>query len=65
MKGLFILIFIAIIFAILWVLPLYLCGNFVLWCFDVPFHLSIRQSLAITMLISIVHSLLFKNKEDK
>lgn len=64
MKNLTILIIITIICGFLWALPLYLCGNFVLWCFNVQFHLTILQSLALTMLASIVHSLLFK-REDK
>ena len=65
MKKLTILIIVTIACGFLWALPLYVCGNFVLWCFNIQFHLTLLQSLALTMLASVIHNLLFKSKEDK
>lgn len=65
MGKIFVLILITVVFGVLWALPLWLCGNFVLWCFNISFHLTLLQSLALTMLASVVHSLLFKSKEGK
>lgn len=63
MGKLIVLILITIVFGILWALPLYLCGNLVLWCFNIPFHLTLLQAFAVTLLGSVIHSILFKNKE--
>lgn len=48
-----------ILFAIFWALPLYLCMNFVLWVFDISYHLTLLQSLGICLLSRVIHSLLF------
>ncbi len=51
------------ILGILWALPLYICVNFVLWLFRIHAHLTLLQSFGLCWLASIIHSLLFKNKE--
>lgn len=56
-----ILALIFIIICAIWSLPLYLCVNFVLWVFNIPFHLSLLQSFAICLLIYVIRKLLFKN----
>lgn len=56
-----ILVLIFIIICMIWSLPLYLCVNFVLWVFNIPFHLSLLQSFAICLLIYVIKKLLFKN----
>lgn len=63
MKGLIMLIIIIIVYGFLWALPLYICGNFVLWCFNIEIHLTIFQSIALTMLASVIKNLLFKKGE--
>lgn len=62
----FLLILCVIIFCIIIVaLPLYLVVNFTCWVFNVPYHLSIMQAFALSLLANIINKLLFRKKEDK
>ena len=59
------LIIIAIIIGMCWSLPLYLCGNFVLWLFNINFHLTWLQAFGICLLTTVLKNLIkTKGKED-
>ena len=59
------LIVIVILFSILWALPLYICTNFLLWVFNISFHLTLLQSFAICLLLYVIKNLLFKSRGDR
>lgn len=65
MGKLLVVIGVLIFFGILWSLPLYLVVNFVCWVFHIGFHLSLLQSFALCLLITVIHDLLFENKGGK
>lgn len=65
MGKVLILIMILIFFGALWSLPLYVCVNLVLWAFHLQFHITLWQSFTLCLLANIIHTLLFKDKEDK
>ena len=65
MGEIFMIIIIAILFAILVALPLYLTVNFVCWVFQVPYHLSLIQAFALSLLATVINKLLFKREGDK
>ena len=60
MGKIFVLIGILILLGILWSLPLYLVVNFVCWVFHITFHLTLLQSFALCLLVTVIHNLLFK-----
>lgn len=64
MGKLFVIIFIFVICAIIWSLPLYITTNFVCWVFHLSFHITLLQSFAICLIITVIHDLLF-GKESK
>lgn len=64
MKGLFILIGILILGAILCALPLYLSVNLVCWVFHLSFRITLLQSFALSLLGNVIHSLLFENSKE-
>lgn len=64
MEKILVLLLIFIFVGALWSLPLYLCTNFVLWLFHIPFHLSWIQSFGICLLISVLKGLLSEGKGD-
>jgi hypothetical protein len=63
MGKIFALCLILIILGIILALPLWICGNFLLWCFGASFCLTLRQAYGISLCI-ILYNLLFKNKEE-
>ena len=54
-----------IILGILWALPVYVCGNLVLYLFHVQYHLSLLQSFSLCLLANVISNVIFTNKEDK
>jgi hypothetical protein len=64
MKNFLLLVILIVMIALLGSLPLYLCVNFVCWAFHLSFHITLIQSLALSLLASVVHSLLFKNSKE-
>lgn len=63
MGKILILFLILIIIGAVWSLPLYLCVNFVLWLFNISFHLTWLQAFGICLLVSVIKGLL-SNKGD-
>lgn len=59
-----ILLLILIIIGALWSLPLYIVVNFVLWLFQIPFHLTWLQAFGVCLLATIIRKLLFKKESD-
>ena len=64
MGKILILLLILIVLGAIWSLPLYLVVNFVLWLFQIPFHLTWLQSFGICLLASVMKKLLFSKGED-
>lgn len=62
MGKIFFIISIMLGIIILWSLPAYILGNFLLWAFHIPFHLTFIQSIALSLFITAIHDLL---KGDK
>ena len=58
------IVFILFVCSVLWCLPLYLVANFLCWVFHLSFHLSLLQSFAICLLVSIIKKYLFYDKEE-
>lgn len=65
MGKILVLILIFALVTILWALPLYICVNFVLWVFNIAFHLTLLQAFAICLLLTVIRELLFKKKGEK
>lgn len=65
MRRIILVILLIILCGILWSLPLYLCANFVLFLFKLPYHLTLLQSFGLCLLASVIHSLFSDNKGDK
>lgn len=63
MGKILILFLILIIIGAVWSLPLYLCVNFVLWLFNISFHLTWLQAFGVCLLASVIKGLL-SNKGD-
>lgn len=63
MGKILILFLILIIIGAVWSLPLYLCVNFVLWLFNISFHLTWLQAFGVCLLASVIKGLL-NNKGD-
>lgn len=59
-----ILLLILIIIGALWSLPLYIVANFVLWLFQIPFHLTWLQAFGVCLLATMIRKLLFKKESD-
>lgn len=59
-----ILLLILIIIGALWSLPLYIVVNFVLWLFQIPFHLTWLQAFGVCLLATMIRKLLFKKESD-
>ena len=59
-----ILLLILIIIGALWSLPLYVVANFVLWLFQIPFHLTWLQAFGVCLLATMIRKLLFKKESD-
>ena len=62
MGKLLILVLIIAILGGIWSLPLYLCVNFVLWLFHIPFHLTWLQAFGVCLLASVIRGLLCKGE---
>lgn len=63
MGKILVLLLILIIMGAVWSLPLYLVVNFVLWLFQIPFHLTWLQAFSVCLLASVIKNLLFKKGE--
>lgn len=64
MGKILVLLLILIIMGAVWSLPLYLVVNFVLWLFQIPFHLTWLQAFSVCLLASVIKNLLFKKESD-
>ena len=64
MSKLFLIIFVIVLIGIIWTLPLYLVINFVCWAFNIPFHLSLIQALAVCVGIEAARKI-FLRKDDE
>lgn len=64
MKNFLLLVLVIIALTLLGSLPLYLCVNFVCWAFHLSFRLTLLQALALSLLASVIHNLLFKNNKE-
>lgn len=64
MGKILILLLILIVMGAIWSLPLYIVVNFVLWLFQIPFHLTWLQAFGVCLLATIIRKLLFKKESD-
>lgn len=64
MGKVFMFILILILCVVIVALPLYLTVNFVCWVFQVPYHLSLIQAFALSLLATVINKLLFKRERD-
>ena len=64
MGKILILLLILIVMGAIWSLPLYLVVNFVLWLFQIPFHLTWLQAFGVCLLATMIRKLLFKKESD-
>lgn len=63
MGKILVLLLILIVMGAVLSLPLYLCVNFVLWLFNISFHLTWLQAFGVCLLASVIKELL-SNKGD-
>ena len=64
MEKILILLLILIVMGAIWSLPLYIVVNFVLWLFQIPFHLTWLQAFGVCLLATMIRKLLFKKESD-
>ena len=64
MGKVLVLLLILIIIGAIWSLPLYVVTNFVLWLFQIPFHLTWLQAFGVCLLATMIRKLLFKKESD-
>lgn len=64
MGKILILFLILIIIGAVWSLPLYLCVNFVLWLFNISFHLTWLQAFGVCLLASTIKGLLGRKGDN-
>ena len=64
MEKLILIIFVVLIICVVWALPLYLVVNFICWVFNIPFHLSLLQALAVCVGIEAARKI-FSRKDDE
>ncbi len=64
MGKILILLLILIVMGAIWSLPLYIVVNFVLWLFQIPFHLTWLQAFGVCLLATMIRKLLFKKESD-
>lgn len=64
MGKILILLLILIVIEAIWSLPLYIVVNFVLWLFQIPFHLTWLQAFGVCLLATMIRKLLFKKESD-
>lgn len=64
MGKILILLLILIVMGAIWSLPLYIVVNFVLWLFQIPFHLTWLQAFGVCLLATTIRKLLFKKESD-
>ena len=64
MGKIFAIILVFILCIIIIALPLYLSVNLVCWVFHIPYHLSILQAFAVSILATVINKLLFKRERD-
>lgn len=44
-------------------LPLYVATNLVFWVFHLTLHLTLFQAFAVSLLLSVIHRILFRHNE--
>ena len=64
MGKVLVLLLILIVMGAIWSLPLYIVVNFVLWLFQIPFHLTWLQAFGVCLLATMIRKLLFKKESD-
>lgn len=64
MGKILILLLILIVMGAIGSLPLYIVVNFVLWLFQIPFHLTWLQAFGVCLLATMIRKLLFKKESD-
>ena len=64
MGKVLVLLLILIVIGAIWSLPLYVVTNFVLWLFQIPFHLTWLQAFGVCLLATMIRKLLFKKESD-
>ena len=64
MGKVLVLLLILIVIGAIWSLPLYVVTNFVLWLFQIPFHLTWLQAFGICLLASVIKKLFFSKGGD-
>lgn len=64
MGKILVLIFLFLLFVIAWSLPLYICANFVFWLFGLTARITLFQSFGISLLIQVIHNMLFKKGDN-
>ena len=64
MGKILILLLILIVMGAIWSLPLYIVVNFVLWLFQIPFHLTWLQAFGVCLLATMIRKLLFQKESD-
>lgn len=64
MGKILVLLLILIVIGAIWSLPLYIVVNFVLWLFQIPFHLTWLQAFGVCLLATMIRKLLFKKESD-
>lgn len=64
MEKILILLLILIVMGAIWSLPLYIVVNFVLWLFQIPFHLTWLQAFGVCLLASVIKKLFFSKGGD-
>ena len=64
MGKILILLLILIVMGAIWSLPLYIVVDFVLWLFQIPFHLTWLQAFGVCLLATMIRKLLFKKESD-
>ena len=64
MGKILILLLILIVMGAIWSLPLYIVVNFVLWLFQIPFHLTWLQAFGVCLSATMIRKLLFKKESD-
>lgn len=52
------------IWGVMVALPLWTVVNLVCWVFHISFHLSLLQSLALSLFAGVINTLLFGKKEE-
>ena len=63
MDKLLITIMVILFCMVIIALPLYIAANLVFWVFHLALHLTLFQAFAVSLLLSVIHRLLFRYDE--